>query len=152
MTVHYSTLLLVSQLQGELERVLSEAAGAREPAEPRWPATEAPPPLDIQETENRLMITVEVPGLEAEELAIEINGKDLVVRGNRRSSQGAETARRFHCMERARGSFERLLRIDDRIDPRRATARLERGVLSIDLPKLRDDRRGGFRVPIDGAD
>jgi len=148
----YSTLVLVSQLQSELERVLNEAAGTRELAEPGWHAPDAPPPVDILETKENLVITMEVPGLEATDLVIEINGYELALRGSRRPTGVQDTAVRFHCMERSRGTFERLLRIDDTVDPRDATAKLAQGVLTLELPKLTHERRGSFQVRVQTED
>lgn len=150
-----SALSPVLQLQREIDRLFDEAfRGFGLPAigTPR-PASEwmglLRPALDIEETARQYRITLEVPGVEEKDVEITLDGDLLVVRGEKRQQQERDEGG-YHRVERAYGSFERVLNLpeDANLDAIRAAFR--HGVLTITVDK-REARapRRGRSIPIE---
>jgi HSP20 family protein len=92
------------------------------------------PAADVTVGENDLVLTMDLPGLSAEDLEIEFFDGSLVVRGERRRPAVAAGTSWTHS-ERAFGRFERRIRVPDGVDPARVTASMHNGVLSLIVPK-----------------
>jgi HSP20 family protein len=91
------------------------------------------PPVNVLETAEGLIVTAEVPGMSREEIEIELENGLLVVRGSRPETVGEEG--RYRVRERTCGAFQRAFRMPHWVESDRISAHLERGVLSITLPK-----------------
>lgn len=97
------------------------------------------PAADIFEAEDGLLISLDVPGLERDQVEIELDGRRLIVSGSRdfvRDHPGEEHVR----LERGFGSFRRAFEVPRAFDPDRITAKLDQGVLTI-LVARRGERR-----------
>ena len=92
------------------------------------------PAADISVSQNDLVLTMDLPGLTADDLEIELHDGDLVVCGERRRPQLQEESRWVHA-ERTFGAFERRVKLPDGIDPDAITASMADGVLSLIVPK-----------------
>jgi HSP20 family protein len=90
-----------------------------------WPA------FDLRETDDALEISADVPGLDDEQLEINVVGKALVISGHRELDDDAGSRHR-----RFRGSFEHRFALGDELDIDRIDAMLRNGVLTIRVPKL----------------
>jgi len=106
------------------------------------------PPVDIIDGPRDVVVQVEVPGLTASDLQVAFVDRRLVVSGAKRRLATEPRARRFHLMERFIGSFHVAVEVVQPVDPARATARLERGVLIVTLPRLDDRRHRPFEIPV----
>lgn len=89
------------------------------------------PPLDIDETDERYEVRLDVPGVAREDLAVRFENGTLIVSGQR--SRPGKSSKRA---ERWSGKFERSFSLPDDADASRIEAKLEAGVLTIALPKL----------------
>jgi HSP20 family protein len=92
------------------------------------------PPADVTVSDGDMDITMDLPGLKAEDLSIELLDGTLIVRGERKGPEVGDDARLAHT-ERAFGRFERRIRVPDGLDPDRITASVDDGVLSLIVPK-----------------
>lgn len=92
------------------------------------------PPVDVHETESEVVVTVEVPGLTAEEIDISVADDVLRVRGEKRSEH-EEKGRSYHVVERSYGSFQRAIPLPTSVASEKATADCKDGVLTVSLPK-----------------
>jgi HSP20 family protein len=90
------------------------------------------PPVDIWEDEQTVVIELDVPGCSPENLSAEAVDGQLVVTGERRSSDGA--SRRYRS-ERWQGRFVRSFTLPQGVDGASIQADYEDGVLSVRLPK-----------------
>ena len=112
------------------------------------PGGEWCPPVDIYETRGCLVVVMEVPGLSPDSLKVAFRHHSLVIGGRRRTPRpGAGVS--FQCLERPDGRFQRVLPLDMPIDVAGARARLERGLLSVTLPRLRERRGRETVISID---
>jgi HSP20 family protein len=96
------------------------------------------PALDVWEDAERVIVEVELAGLDAEDVEVSAVGRRLSIRGERkaRTAEGSEPHRR----ERDRGAFERILELAVDVLDDRVEASLESGVLRIVLPKAAAER------------
>jgi HSP20 family protein len=94
------------------------------------------PPADVLVGEDGVTVYMDVPGLSADSLEIELDNDVLTVRGERPlpySTNGGKAAVRR--IERRFGRFERSLRVPRGLDPGSVQAELADGVLTLRIPK-----------------
>ena len=98
------------------------------------------PAADVCESEASVTVTVELPGVRAEQVEVALANGELRVRGRKRKSAPRAVISHL-CSERAFGPFERAIPLRWPVRRDGATAELQDGVLTVRLPKL-EDRRG----------
>jgi len=103
------------------------------------------PPLDVSETDDAVLVKVEIPGIDAKDLDISVAGDVLTIRGERKE-EVHEKGRNFHRVERRYGAFTRTLTLPAVVDPDHVDAKARAGVLEIRLPKKEEAK--ARRVPI----
>jgi HSP20 family protein len=91
------------------------------------------PPADLAELPDRYLLTIEVPGLEREDVTIEVRDGTLVVRGQRPAQ--ACCPERYQQLERGQGQFSRSFRFSEAVSNDGITADLSDGVLTVIVPK-----------------
>ena len=91
------------------------------------------PPVDIHETADSYVVTVELPGLEREDLHINIELDWLTLEGVRRDLVGP--CEHYHRVERGHGAFSRTVQLPAPVDVDRIVANLNDGVLTVSCPK-----------------
>lgn len=109
------------------------------------------PPVDVCETGDVVHVHVEVPGVRAEQVEIVLTSTQLHISGKKK--KGAPRGVISHlCSERSYGHFSRVVPLRWPIRVRDATAELANGVLTVNLPKLKDRRGVKFKVQIKEMD
>lgn len=106
------------------------------------------PPVDICEDAVQVVLKMEVPEVDQEDIAVQIEGNSLVISGERRLEQTGET--NYHRLERSYGSFRRSFVLPAGVDPEGCRASCDRGVLKVVLPKLGDSPQRQITVKIEG--
>lgn len=98
------------------------------------PGTGWAPAMDVTETKDAYVVTLELPGTSKDDISIECHEKVLTIRGEKRSERDEKDEHR-HYIERTFGSFTRTLRLPaDASEEVRATFR--DGVLTVSIPKV----------------
>ena len=93
-------------------------------------------PLDVIAKDDEYVITAAVPGLEADDLSVEVLGETVTIRGEIKSEQNGEHAARGYLLqERRYGKFSRTLNFPVELDGAKAEASVENGVLTLRVPK-----------------
>ena len=92
------------------------------------------PSVDIQENENELVLTADVPGVTLENIDISIEDGALTLSGERKFSND-ENKGGYHRLERSYGMFKRVFTLPESVDAEKVTASYEAGVLKVTLPK-----------------
>jgi HSP20 family protein len=92
------------------------------------------PRLDVSEEEDRFLLEADLPGVRREDITIEVQGRSLIVAGQRKIVRRTNRAGYSHC-ERLSGSFRRTIPLPRAVDEERITATLEDGILRLELPK-----------------
>lgn len=108
---------------------------------------QAAPPIDLYETDEAVMLAVDLPGIDPTRLRVSANDRQVRIEGGCRphTIQG-----RYLQMERCHDEFARPLMLPVAVDPHRAVARYEQGVLVLILPKIQDRRNTTIAIPVIG--
>ncbi len=94
------------------------------------------PVADLYETATGVVIEVELPGVEPEDIVIRLMDDMVVVEGVRAEASAPEgRGRKYLCMERNVQSFRRMLSLPSQVDGGAARAKFENGVLTLRFPK-----------------
>lgn len=91
------------------------------------------PPVDLYETDDRYVVTAELPGLAREHIHIQVQDGTLVLQGERPSDHAPDV--HFHRVERGHGPFRRAFQLPHPIAVHAITAEMRNGVLTVLLPK-----------------
>lgn len=102
-------------------------------------------PTDVSEDENALQITMELPGVDPNDVRLSLENNVLTIRGEKKQ-QFDENNERVHRFERVYGVFERTFVLPNTVDPDRIEARFENGVLVVRIPKAERARPREIRV------
>jgi len=90
------------------------------------------PPVALYETDDNLVLHVELPGMSLGEVELFANPRSVIVRGTRRPPETGLSAER---LEIRTGRFERDVQLPCRIDVEGVRASMKDGVLCIEMPK-----------------
>ena len=95
------------------------------------------PSVDIFETENELVLTAEIPGIDEKDVEIKVEDNTLSIKGERKFEKETKEEN-FHRIERSYGSFYRAFTLPSSVDSERIQAEQENGVLKISMPKRQE--------------
>ncbi|HEY3990850.1 MAG TPA: Hsp20/alpha crystallin family protein [Acidobacteriaceae bacterium] len=92
------------------------------------------PPVDIYEDDQKLVLKLEVPGVNQEDMDIQVEGRTLTVRGERKFDR-EEKQENFHRVEHRYGTFARSFTLPNSVDAENVKATYDAGVLQLEFPK-----------------
>lgn len=107
-------------------------------------------PTDVSEDENSLRISMELPGVDPDDVRLSLENNVLTIRGEKKQ-QNEESNERVHRFERTYGMFERTFVLPNTVDPERIEARYENGVLLVTIPKAERAKPREIRVNTSGS-
>lgn len=97
------------------------------------------PSLDVAEKDNCYELHIDVPGMEAKDLDIQVHGNTVTVSGNRKEEK-EDKGKTYHRVERRSGSFSRTITLPCEVDTKEVAAEYTNGVLNVALPKCEKAR------------
>lgn len=92
------------------------------------------PSIDVRENEKEIVIEAELPGMEEQDIDVEMRDDILTIKGEKKFEE-EKKGENYYMAERRYGSFQRSLRVPDTVDPDRVEAKFDKGVLTVTLPK-----------------
>jgi HSP20 family protein len=93
------------------------------------------PRIDVVDDGDALRIAAELPGMDRQDVEILVEEDALVLRGEKKLESTSEEQGCYR-LERAFGSFQRVIPLPDGVDVDRAEARFDKAVLTIRIPKM----------------
>jgi HSP20 family protein len=121
-------------IQDELNQLFGRTFAGVEPS--RAGATGAwMPSMDVYETEDRIVATLELAGIEPEDVEVSVEDSTLTVSGSRELSSEVKEEN-VHRLERRYGSFTRAITLPTTADTDTIEASFDKGVLTIEVPKV----------------
>jgi HSP20 family protein len=105
------------------------------------------PSVDISETEDKLLIKGEFPGLDVKDINVSISGDLLTIKGEKKREE-EEKDEHHHCVERYYGSFQRSFRLPVNVKTEGIEAKFDRGVLKVTLPKTEEAKKKEIEIKV----
>lgn len=103
------------------------------------------PPVSVSENDKAFTVTAEIPGIAADELDVRVDGTMLTIRGEKKNEKKEEKDN-WYRMERSYGSFIRRIELPSAVDTAHAEASLDKGVLTLKLPRAASDKAKAIKV------
>ncbi len=95
--------------------------------------------MDVAETDRAFEVKVDLPGIKAEDVDVQVDNNTLTIRGHREEEiEEHGEGKEFHRVERYAGSFARSVVLPNSINEAEAVAEFKDGVLKIVIPKTED--------------
>jgi HSP20 family protein len=123
----------IDRLKRDMDRIFDTMWGEFAPAlRPR--IKERMPFIDLTETKSNLILRAEIPGIEPDDIEIDITDKILTIKGEARREM-IEEEENSHRIERSYGSFSRSIQLPCRVIIDDIKAEFKNGILKITMPK-----------------
>ena len=135
----------VSDIQGEVNRLFDNFYGR--PSVAGGESRSWAPVVDLYETKDDLVLTVEVPGVRDKNVTVSITGDLLSIKGERRFEHDVKEQQLLH-IERTYGKFERLVQLPIPVQADKVKASYRDGVLEVRLPKTEEIKPKEIKVDI----
>lgn len=123
----------LATLQSEMSRLMNHFWGGSD-AGGSQSATAWLPALDVWESEEEIVLAVDLPGISEEDVSLEVDDGVLTISGER-SRATEEKGDRYYRFERRFGQFSRSVTLPQGIDASGVKAEFENGVLQVHIPK-----------------
>jgi len=105
------------------------------------------PAAEITETPEAVQIKLEIPGMKAKDLNLEVTADSLTINGERKSEIKTEEEG-FTRTEFRYGKFHRVIPLPVRVDNNNVTAEYKDGILNLTLPKAEEEKNKVVKVSI----
>lgn len=142
----------VAQLQRDMNRVFDEfwnRFGVTLPAQ-TGAAGFGVPRLDISESDDKVEVVADLPGLTEKDVELGVTDDTLTIRGEKKDER-TEEKKGYYLSERSYGAFHRAVPLPPGVDADKAEARFANGVLTVTLPKADDARSRVRRIEVKAA-
>ena len=127
----------ISSLHREMDWLFSHYLGRVGSEEEGLAPRAWAPAVDIYETDEKMVIKVELPGLKKEDIDIEVRDSTLTLKGERKFEKEIKREN-YHRVERAYGSFQRSFTLPSTVKQEAIEASFKEGILEISLPKAEE--------------
>ena len=106
------------------------------------------PAIDFYEEEEEFVIKADVPGMDKEDIEINLSGETLTIKGDKKKEEEVKEEG-YWCRERSYGSFARSIEVPAGVKSDQVKATFKDGVLEIRLPKAEEAKKKTVTVKID---
>lgn len=141
----FGPLFEVARIQSEINRLFDNLIDLGSRPEDAGAGTWTPI-VDVVETEEHLLVRVELPGVPRELVQVSAHAGNVIVKGEKPRPQSPASPR-FHVAERAFGRFRRVIPLGTPVNTHKAEAVLADGFLHVRFPKV--PNRRGEEAPIE---
>lgn len=104
------------------------------------------PPVDVAETQEKILVRAELPGMKQEDINIEFENGMLTLRGERKLEKQEGVT--WHRVERTYGAFSRSFTLPRTVDPEKIAATYREGVLEIEVPKREEAKPKQIKIAV----
>lgn len=105
-------------------------------------------PVDIKEFDNEYKIKVELPGIPKDNIDIELTKNNLKIKAQKEENK-SENNQKYHKTEFNYGFYSRQIMFPEEIDTEKSTAKLENGILILDIPKIKEKEKESKQLKIE---
>jgi HSP20 family protein len=130
-TVRFSnTFEQLERMRQQFDRLLSDDFGAQR----GFLSAGVYPQINMTEDADKFYIRAELPGVTSDDIEMQATAKNVSISGERKIEDENEGVR-YHRREREAGKFSRIIGMPTEIDPDRIDAKMQDGILTIQVPK-----------------
>jgi HSP20 family protein len=104
------------------------------------------PKVDVEETDHEIKVTANVPGIDPENINVEVGDDYLSLSGRIEKEATDEKKGKIYRYEREYGEFRREFSLPARVDKDKIVAKAKNGVLTITLPKSEEEIKKRIKV------
>ena len=106
------------------------------------------PPIDVAESDATVQVRMELPGVAAKDVDVNVTAERLAISGEKKSTSESKGNGWTH-RESQYGRFSRTIPLPESVDPAKVAARFENGVLTVEMTKTQSGKP--HKVAIAGA-
>jgi len=114
---------------------------------PRTTNTSAVLPIDVLEQDGKFILKSAIPGVNPEELDIQIENNVLSIKGEHKQESTSEEAKVYR-REVAYGAFSRSIRLPENLNLEAVDAEFKNGVVTISIPKVEEPKPQPIKVNV----
>lgn len=133
----------VQALQNRVNTLFRDMNGDNDPLT----AASFAPPVDIYEDDKKVVLKLEVPGIDEKDLDVRMENHTLTVKGERKF-ENEEKEENFHRIERRYGSFFRAFTLPSTVDAENIKANYRNGILRLELVKKPEAQPKQIKVDV----
>lgn len=135
----------IEEVQREMNRLFDEMASPSTRREGR--GVTFAPAAELEETPDSYHLKLEVPGMNPNDISVEVTAEAVAISGERRVEKQAE-AKGTTRSEFRYGRFQRVLPLPGRINNQKVSAEYKHGILHLMLPKAEEEKNKVVKVNI----
>lgn len=137
----------IVSFQKEMNDFIENFFGTTELSTPQAFASDFFPQVDIQETDDKYRLAVDVPGMKESDIDIDFYKDVLTIKGEKKNEVETKDANNIR-IERSYGKFQRDIAFDEPVDQGNIKAELKNGVLKIDVAKKEKGKSTHMKIPL----
>ncbi len=137
----------LQEIRKEMDRIWQDFFGKGWLTE-RFEGLEWIPAIDVSETDDAVIVKVDVPGVNPEDMEISLSDNVLMIKGEKKKEE-EEKKENFYRMERYYGSFMRSIQLPCEVEEDKISATYKNGVLKIVLPKKPEEKKKVIKINVE---
>jgi HSP20 family protein len=138
----------VATLQDRINRIFNESFGRSRDLDEEVSLYDWSPPVDIYETGDGIVLKVELPGVNKDDVSVEVKDNVLTLKGERLLDPEIKDEN-YYRKERSFGKFNRSFSLQQTIKPDLIKASFKNGVLTVEIPRPEEEKPKQVTVDID---
>ena len=103
------------------------------------------PKVDVYETEDKVIVEAEIPGVKKEDLEVKIKDNSVIIKGETKREE-EKRDKNFYRAERFYGKFERVIPLFTEVKANEAKANIQDGILKLEIPKAKDEKEVSIKI------
>ena len=138
----------VATLQDRINRLFNESFGQTRDLDSDMKECAWRPAVDIYEAKGELVLKAELPGIQKEDVSVEVKDNVLTLKGERFPEPEID-AENYYRKEICFGTFERSFTLQERIQPDLIKATFKDGVLKVKIPRPQLEKPKQINVEVE---
>ena len=138
----------VATLQDRINRIFNESFGRSRDLDDELSLSDWRPPVDIYESAAGIVLKVELPGVNKEDVSVEVKDNVLTLKGERLLDPKIKDDQ-YYRKERNFGKFNRSFSLQELVKPDLIKASLKNGILTLEIPRPEEEKPKQVTVDID---
>ena len=138
----------IEALQDRINRIFNDSFGRSRDPDDEVSLYDWRPSVDIYETSDGIVLKVELPGVNKDDVSVEVKDNVLTLRGERLLDPEIKDEH-YYRKERSFGKFNRSFSLQEPIKPDLIKAGFKDGVLTVKVPRSEEEKPKQITVSVD---